>query len=400
MNNLENNQNNHLSNNESPLKSGQWIEEKTYFSGDLFFKDILHSIKTAKISIWIESYIFNKGVLSSQILEALREAVQKGVRVRVMIDGFGSFFYPIKDILQARKNGIEIRIFRPFPLSPAINIKDGFIHFKKFLKFISNLNRRNHRKMVIIDREKVFLGSMNISDDHLESVMGNNAWRDTGVQLKGEEVPYLNEAYLRAWKKSWSPRATKRKQTKFRHTKHFPKMLRLNYLIRLKISSSESFKELIEQATSKIWITNAYFVPRQNFCNWLKEKAEQGIDVRLLVPAKSDVWLVRLASIAFYQELWDAGVKIFEYQPRILHSKTMLVDRVGMVGSSNLNHRSVLHDLEVDAYLTKGSSVDALENQFNEDLQNSKEIICEGEYRHPLWMRLGAKIILIIRYWL
>jgi cardiolipin synthase len=151
-------------------------------------------------------------------------------------------------------------------------------------------------------------------------------------------------------------------------------------------------------AQKRIWITNAYFVPDGSLLRVLSVVAREAVDVKVLVPAFSDVVFMPWVASAFHLGLLKAGVRVFEYTGSVLHAKTMLIDDWGLIGSSNLNHRSLLHDLEVDIVIPNEDVRQAMEEQFVKDLESAKEITLENWDNRPFIERLIGRILLWVRY--
>jgi cardiolipin synthase len=150
-------------------------------------------------------------------------------------------------------------------------------------------------------------------------------------------------------------------------------------------------------ATEKIWITNAYFVPDGSLVRALRAAAHGGVDVRIMVPRFSDVIFIPWVASAFHLGLLKAGVRVFEYQRSILHAKTVVIDSWGLVGSSNLNHRSLLHDLEVDVVVNTEEARGVLEQHFIEDMGNSVEVTLETWSHRPYIERMLGRLLLFFR---
>ncbi|GAH09354.1 unnamed protein product, partial [marine sediment metagenome] len=151
----------------------------------------------------------------------------------------------------------------------------------------------------------------------------------------------------------------------------------------------------------RIWITNAYFVPDNVLLKRLRDAANNGIDVRILLPKKSDVMVMPWASSTFYYRLLKSGVKIFEYLPSMLHAKSLIIDNWALIGSSNLNHRSLLHDLEADIMLKSTESIKQLESDFLNDLTQSREVELDSWHIiRPLRQRLVGRMVLYMKYWI
>jgi cardiolipin synthase len=164
---------------------------------------------------------------------------------------------------------------------------------------------------------------------------------------------------------------------------------------------SENYLDLLVRmlaARERIWIENAYFVPDGSLIRVLRVAAESGVDVKIVVPAFSDVVFIPWIASAFHLGLLNAGVQVFEYTKSVLHAKTMIIDEWGLVGSSNLNHRSLLHDLEVDAVLTNAESCRSLREQFERDLLSCRRITLENWNQRPLVERLIGRMLLAVRH--
>ena len=156
--------------------------------------------------------------------------------------------------------------------------------------------------------------------------------------------------------------------------------------------------KLLEDAGQRICITNAYFNPSSKVLKILKRKAGEGVSVQLIVPARSDVVFFPLLSRSFYADLLQNNIRVFEYGLRILHSKTMIIDDQLLVGSTNLNYRSLLHDLELDLLTADASVVARMEQRFVDDICNSTEITLRVWQQHPWLLRLQGLLSRFLRY--
>jgi cardiolipin synthase len=249
------------------------------------------------------------------------------------------------------------------------------------------LNRRNHRKSCVIDGKTGFLGGMNITARQL-------VWRDTSVKLEGEGLSRLSAAFEHAWNQRRSPLLGAR-----------PGAVSSG-AVRLNVTRKQrkaAFKDLVRRvlhAKRRIWITNPYFIPDLSLIRALRFAAWAGIDVRLLFPSRSDVWGIQWAIRSFYFILLSAKVRIFEYTPSVLHAKIAMIDDWVLVGSSNLNHRSLLHDLEVDAVLSSRESLLSLEEQFRSDLSTSLEVDARSWSRRGWVQKVMEKLALVFKRWL
>jgi cardiolipin synthase len=246
----------------------------------------------------------------------------------------------------------------------------------------------------MIDRRIAYIGSMNISKAHLPKAAEGEGWRDTSVRIVNADLTILLEAYEKAW--SHQP-IKERVREIFRQIKRNP-VIRLNYSRHRRRVLYKNLMHIMSKCKYRLWITNAYFVPDNVLLKHLRDAANTGVDVRILLPKTSDVWMMPWASMTFYQNLLQSGVRIFEYLPNFLHAKTVIIDDWVMVGSSNLNYRSLLHDLEVDVNITSPAAKKMVEAQFLNDLSESKEITLQEWKHRPLRQRIMGRLILYLKY--
>jgi len=371
-------------------------DEEIFFSGQNYFKKLLADIKNASGSIELETYIFILDQIGKKIIEALTKAAERGVAVRILVDGAGTPQWSNSDVNRLEHAGAETRVFHPFPWR-LWQWSRSHVRMPSLLKLIYlflKINSRNHRKVCIIDKKIAYIGSFNISQDHLNNNRAGNAWRDTAVRLNNID---LQDA-LRAFESVWMHiPIQERMRYFFRHIRTNP-VIRLNNTWYRRRILHKNLLNRIKNCESRIWITNAYFVPDNFLLRRLIDAARRKIDVRVLLPSESDVGFMPWASKAFYERLLRSGVRIFEYLPSVLHAKTLIIDDWMTVGSSNLNHRSLLHDLEVDVDIRLPESKQILEQQFLIDLQQSKEISLDDWQKRPWYQRVVGWILLNLKY--
>ncbi|MGZ3768972.1 MAG: phospholipase D-like domain-containing protein [Bdellovibrio sp.] len=377
-----------------------WSHVRIFHSGDAYFESLIEDIRNAKKSITIESYIFAYDKLTEIILDELAIALERGCSVKIVVDGFGSYYYiPQLSKICAQK-GIEFRVFHPFPY-PFIWLQSFFYkHPLKTHFLIKKVNRRTHRKIAIIDETRAYLGSLNFIHHHSEKFMGERAWRDTGVCVEGTPVKRLVLAfqitYLRTYLKgliNWVGRWRIKAEP-------FEDILRLNTTQRTRRRLYKDLLYRFNHCHSRIYITTAYFLPKRSLLRALLKASRRGVDVQILIPGKSDVPLVKWAAFYIVRLLLQKRVKMLEYQKSILHAKTMIIDNDVMIGSFNLNHRSILHDLEVEVVLKDKESLNNMLRQWQTDVNNSK-VVSEKDFAAPSWFsRILYKIAFRLRYML
>jgi cardiolipin synthase A/B len=366
----------------------RWHKEVIFHDGDHFFSDLLLTIASAKEAIDLETYIFDRDQLGFSVISALGEAVARGVRVRVLLDGFGCAHWLLRHIAELRGRGVQVKVYHPLPWQVSKLRFFSSLGFNRLTKLLWTVNRRNHRKCCIIDERIAFVGSMNISARHVSKLYGNKAWRDTSVRVEGAGVTYLQESFERLWN---------RRRIRYRREAYALIRVNSNYFVRRRL-----YRDLIGRIVNSkrmVWIATPYFAPDILFLRALAYAALTKKDVRVLLPSRNDVWFMKWMARAYYSVLLRFGVRVFEYYPSVLHAKILMVDDWAVVGSSNMNHRSLIHDFELDVILAKPESLKELRDQFIKDLQVSKEILFLRWKKRTLWMRFFEFLILRLRYW-
>ncbi|MBO9668258.1 MAG: phosphatidylserine/phosphatidylglycerophosphate/cardiolipin synthase family protein [Bdellovibrio sp.] len=375
-----------------------WSQVQIFHTGDAYFSSLLQDIQVAQKSISIECYIFEMDRLTENILRELSKAQQRGVSVKLVIDGFGSYYaIPLLSRF-CQQHHIELRIFHalPYPSTwlrriPAFNKISQASWWRR-------MNRRNHRKITIIDEKVAYLGSMNFTEVHCEKYVGNSAWRDTGARVEGPPVFPLVRAfqvtYLRTIYTGLLALANRLRAP----ANMFNTAVQLNTTTRMRRYLYRHILREINHSQKRLYITTAYFLPKRSVLKALLKAAERGVDVRLLLPGKTDVPFSKWASFFLVRFLLQKKLPIYEYQKSILHAKTMIIDDQVYVGSFNLNYRSLFHDLEVIAHFKDDGSLQNMLNQWSEDLNNSK---LASEKDSSSWVsRILYKIAFRLRYML
>lgn len=383
----------------SPAKKPQSLpQEKIFTCGSNYFESLIADIDQAKDEIELETYIFSKDQIGQKISESLTAAAKRGVRVRVLIDGAGAPMWGGKLFQELNAARVKTKIFHPLPWE-MWNWGKSVVRLPllmKFLFLIVKMNSRNHRKTCLIDHKIAYVGSINIDHCHLAKQDGGEGWRDSAIRIEDADFSSL----LTAFDCAFSFRSLRERiKDAFRHVRHNP-VFRLNNTRHRRRILHKQLLRRIRRAKQRIWITNAYFVPDNILLRRLRGAARRGCDVRILLPNKSDVIPMPWASTAFYRQLLKAGVKIFEYTAGILHAKTLIIDDWMLIGSSNLNYRSLLHDLEIDVRVSTDDAKLLLANQFKTDLKDSEEITLATWQKRPWYQRWIGRVLLYLKYWI
>lgn len=367
-----------------------WNEERIFFSGDEYYKDLLEGIKQAKFSIFMEVYIFSQSAMGERFCQALCDASDRGVSVKLLLDGFGSlsFIGAYEDRLKAHK--VEIHFYRTIPWDLRTHSTESINPFRRVLNRIYRLNHGTHRKYCLIDSRRLWIGSFNVCDEHSEELMGDMVWKDVGVYVEGPQVAAAKNAFLKSF-------SSDRDLKDLPYAAH--NLIVLNQTRSLTRMTRSTQLRRLQKAQHRIWIETPYFVPLTRMLRLLLKKHRKGLDVRVIVPKRNDVWITKWISYTYLFQLARRGIKVYEYEPRFLHSKVFVVDDWICIGSSNLNHRSFLHDLEMDVVLTRPKVKEQVVQQLEEDMRLSTPLDKDIWTAFPLWKRILSRILSIFSYW-
>ncbi len=365
------------------------MKETLFFDGKDYFEALINAIDQARSSIFLESYIFNFDEIGKLVIRALLRAAARQVKVKVLIDGLGSCDSANK-IIEVLSPSCKVRIYHPLPWKLRHFL---YAYPSVLLHSFFNINVRNHRKLVIIDQKLLFTGSFNITKEHVDDV-NCIGWRDTGICLDSFDLTKLNQACNSAWK---NINYTETIRSFFRAVKNNLCVRINNTWYRRRILHRDLLNK-IKQAKNRIWITNAYFVPDSALLKQLIGAAKRGVDVKILLPSRSDIAFMPWTSQTFYRKLLIVNTKIFEYLPAILHAKTLIIDDWMTIGSSNLNHRSLLHDLELDIVVQTDKAKEMLVMQFKKDIENAKVVQIEDLDKRTWYQKLIGEFLLHLRY--
>ena len=343
--------------------------------GDVLFDSMLADIAAARERVWMESYIFADDAIGREFVERLAESAARGVEVRVRVDAVGSRFgFSGGSAKRLGTSGARFRWCHPW-------------EWRRPWTF----HRRNHRKLLIVDQRAAYLGGFNISQINSRRIHGDGRWRDTHVRLTGPIVQDAAAAYA----------AFAQGELEWCGNEDRPLYLLTNHARHCRYRWRCLLRHRFAEARQRIWLTTPYFVPDSVTQHRLCEAALRGVDVRVLVPGKSDVWLVQWAGRAAYSQLLRAGVRVFEYQPRTLHAKALLMDEDwSTIGTANFDYRSFFINYELNLVAHSPRMNAALASLFQEDLEAAREIRQRRWAARPLSGRFAELIGWSARRWL
>ncbi len=373
---------------EKGLTAHLWSESRLLFTGHDYFEALEDGIAKAKRSVRIESYIFELDQVGLNLLRLLERKAREGVKVRVIVDAIGSPAWTPERMEEIVRSGMRVRVFgRPRDLFQAGMDLVARGEFRRAFAILRKIQLRNHRKLVVIDDELAFVGSSNIGA-HFAN------WRETTVALRGPGVARLRASFVRSWGFSVRekiPRGSNRAP---------PPGIRNNFTSSERRSVNHRLVTRIRETKTKLWITTAYFHPRPKLLLALLAALRRKVDVTILVPRRSDVRFFPWLSRAFFVGLIDAGAKIYEYEGTMMHAKTTVFDDSALVGSTNLNYRSFMHDLELDILVDRSDCVAALEERFRVDLAHSVQITRRDARGYSLGARFVSALLIPFKRWL
>ncbi len=357
----------------SPLRAS---EVELFFDGNAAYASILACIAAAEHHVHLEYYIWEPDTIGTELREALIERARAGVSVRMVVDATGSnnlkkeFFAPL------RAAGVRIALFNPIRLRSLRVRRPDF---------------RTHRKIIVCDGTVGFTGGMNITDNHSES-RSKEFWRDTHIRIAGAAVWPLQRMFMEDWYFAADEMCEVNEEM-------FPAPTQEGeHLVQIIGSGPDSsafaihkmFFTAANQSQERLWMTTPYFVPDEALLMAITSAALRDCDVRLLVPKKGDSRLVDLAARSYFPELLEAGVRIYEYETRFIHAKTIVCDDdVAIVGTANLDNRSFRLNFEVAAIVFDQAANASLAAAFTNDLADAREITRTDFERQSFTARLG-----------
>jgi cardiolipin synthase len=353
------------------------------------------AIESARDHINFETFIFADDKEGRRFADLLLRKQAEGVRVNLMYDSVGCVSTPADFFKRLKDGGIQT-----FAVNP-VESQHG--------SAASQLLNRDHRKILIVDGKIAFTGGINISGSYEKSSFAwypekgeKMSWRDTDVQIEGPAVAEFQKLFLEMWKSQKGPSLGERK--------YFPPLETVGHELVQVVGSKPGEKNrltylmylaAITFASKSVHLTTAYFVPDEQTRKAFDNAVKRGVDVKLILPSTSDVGLIFYAGHSYYEDLLEAGVKLYERQDAMLHAKTAVIDGVwSTVGSTNMDLWSFLRNYEVNAVILGPDFAAQMEALFSKDLQASKEIVSDEWKRRSLSERMKEWFSRLLRYWL
>ncbi len=357
----------------------------TYFPiGEAKFQEMLRQLKSAKHFIFMEYFIVKEGLMWGKILEVLAQKAAEGVDVRMMYDGMCEISSLPHDYPKRLNNlGIKCKAFSP--LSPFVS---------------THYNYRDHRKILVIDGHTAFTGGVNLADEYINHIERFGHWKDTAVMVKGDAVPSFTLMFLQMW-------ALDEKTTEFDRFLSFPTQPQTQapgYVIpygdcpldREKVGE-QVYIDILNRAQRYVHIMTPYLILDGEMENALKFAAQRGVDVRLILPGIPDKFIPFALALTHYNSLISAGIKLYEYTPGFVHAKSFVCDdREAVVGTINLDYRSLYHHFECATYMCEVSCISDIERDFQDTLQKCRTVTRESIKKEKLSRKIVGVAMKVI----
>lgn len=368
---------------------------------EAYIASLIADLQTATTRVWVEVYIFQNDRAGKSVAEALKERARAGVDVRVLYDAIGSQATPVAFFRDLERAGVKVHAFHTF--------------WEALWRFapLQVLNRRNHRKVVVIDDRVAYFGGMNLADPiavrgeprrRLASPLVKESWRDLHVRLTGPQLLDVADSFDRSWRRAQRQRIGPR-------PKNYRKGLLMEGEESLQFFDSgpgkrysnvgRVFGQLFAHARRRIDVAMAYFLPVLGVYRQLLAARRRGVRVRVVVPGVSDVPVVRRATRYLYRVLLRRRFRIYERQINMLHSKALVVDDEWTVmGSANLDPRSLLINFEFMAVVHSRPLAAAVKEIIEHEAARSRRITTRDYRRLPWEERLLDRLAWAVRWWL
>ena len=357
-------------------------EARYYPIGEECFAAMCEDLEKAEHYIFLEYFIINKGKMWDTILEILRRKVNAGVDVRVLYDDFGCITrLPGNYPRQLREMGIRAHVFKPFV--PVLS---------------SRLNNRDHRKLMIVDGKTAYTGGINLADEYINIGSKFGHWKDCGIRVQGEAAWSMTVMFLTMWDYvdrleedigAFRPFYEDAPEGALGYVQPFADSP-LDY----EDVGATAFSSVIQSARERVWIMTPYLILDDKMSQALCNAAKTGVDVRIITPGIPDKWYVYAVTRANYELLLEAGVRIFEYKPGFIHSKVCFADGMyAVVGTVNMDFRSLYLHFEDAVYLCNNEAVEQVESDFEDVFPACREITYARSRRVGFLRRLVRTIL-------
>jgi cardiolipin synthase len=357
-------------------------EARILQNGDAFYPAMLEAIRAARDTITFEVYIFEPDEVGRELMEAFKERARAGVEVRLLFDWFGSIRLRKRYVRELEAAGVMIEFFRPLALRNLVRIY-----------------RRTHRRAIVIDGGVGFTGGAAVAKKWAGDARNKEEWRDSMARVTGPLVTGIQAAFTTNWAYCTGEVLA--------GPRFFPTGVAGKGLVALSVVSSPSdamqpirmlYWMSFASARKRLWIASSYFIPDEHFRKVARERGRAGVDVRILVPGKhTDAIPVKLSGQCYYEELLRDRVRIFEFEPSMMHAKTIVVDDAWtLIGSANMDERSMELNEENALGISDPDFAAAVSAGNEQDFARSREIHLEEWVRRPWYRRVLERLARVL----
>jgi len=349
-------------------------------NGEATFAAIFAALAEAREVILVQFFIVRDDHLGRRLESLLLQRAAAGVQVYLLYDGVGSHSLPHTYLQRLRDGGVQVQAFAT---------RAGLLN-----RF--QLNFRNHRKIVVVDGQRGFVGGHNVGDEYLGLHPPLAPWRDTHVEVQGPVVASLQESFAEDW--FWATRRLPPLLLPPRQHVFAPHAGMLCQLIASGPADAQEtcvlmFIEAINSARERVWLTSPYFIPDEALFTALRLAVLRGVEVRLLLPSRPDHRVVYAASSLYAFEALLAGIRVFRYLPGFLHQKVMLIDhRLATVGSANLDNRSFRLNFEITLLTLDHDFAEQVAQMLEGDFSQSRELEATDQKSLHRLQHLGRRV--------
>ena len=355
--------------------------------GDCMFERMLEELENAKEFIFLEYFIIDEGFMWGEILDILERKAKEGVDIRVMYDGTCEFaLLPSKYPRLLKERGINCKVFAP--ITPFLS---------------THYNYRDHRKIMVIDGVTAFNGGINLADEYINKITRFGHWKDAGVMLKGDAVKSFTLMFLQMWHideklSDLSPYIDKSSKLNLSMPENKGFVMPYGDCPLDSDNVGESvYMDILNRAHDYVYIMTPYLILDGEMAKTLMFAAQRSIDVRIIMPHKFDHFVAQTLAKTHYKPLIDAGVKIYEYSEGFVHSKVFLCDdKKAVVGTINLDYRSLYHHFECATYIQDMPCIDNIKDDFMKTFEKCEKVTYETIKKEKWYIKIVGNIMKFI----
>lgn len=350
-----------------------------FTNGKEKFAALLDDIRAARRTVNLQYYIFEDDNIGHKLAELLKEKARQGVKVRVIYDHVGSFHVKKRFFKELHRAGVEAY--------PFFKVKFPLLGYR--------INWRNHRKIAVIDGEKAYIGGMNVADRYIDGGRFDS-WRDTHLRITGPGVASLEYSFAVDWNFMGQPLITDTLSQRVASGQDGVQLITSGPTNQWS-NVEMMFHKAISTATERVYIQTPYFLPTDGLLKALVTASLSQVDVRIMIPARTDSAILRYASLSYVTECLRAGIKFYLYKPGMLHSKVLIVDNdLTSVGSTNFDFRSFEHNFEANLFIYSSGFNARMTDIFLNDQRQCQRIVPADWKKRPRTHRVLESVLRLL----